>query len=80
MPPRLDLTPAASISISCYQLLPLAWSANPVAAAPQLEISELEEQKVEAEQRAKQLKEALDKRQSQQGAAAGGWSSDQERR
>lgn len=51
-----------------------------MAAVPQLEISELEEQKVEAEQRAKQLREAVDKLQSQQGAAAGGWSSDQERR
>lgn len=51
-----------------------------MAAVPQLEISELEEQKVEAEQRAKQLREAVDKLQSQQGAAAGGWSSDHERR
>lgn len=50
-----------------------------MAAVPQLEISELEEQKVEAEQRAKQLKEVLDKLQSQQGATAG-WSSDHERR
>lgn len=51
-----------------------------MAAVPQLEISELEEQKVEAEQRAKQLREAVDKLQSQQGAAVGGWSSDHERR
>lgn len=48
-------------------------------AVPQLEISELEEQKVQAEQQVKQLKEVLDKVQSQQGAAAG-WSSEQERR
>lgn len=50
-----------------------------MAAVPQLEISELEEQKVEAEQRAKQLKELLDKLQRHQGETAG-WSSDQERR
>lgn len=50
-----------------------------MAPVPQLEISELEEQKVEAELRAQQLKEALDKLQSQQGAAVG-WSNDQERR
>lgn len=49
-----------------------------MAAVPQLEISELEEQKVEAELRTQQLKEAL-QLQSQQGAAAG-WSNDQERR
>ncbi|XP_075902259.1 ninein-like protein isoform X6 [Nelusetta ayraudi] len=51
-----------------------------ISQAFKLEISELEEQKVEAEQRAKQLREAVDKLQSQQGAAAGGWSSDHERR
>lgn len=49
----------------------------------QLEISELEEQKAEAEQQVKQLKEALDKLQAQiqhGGGGRGGWSSEQERR
>lgn len=56
---------AAAVSVSC--------------AVPQLEISELEEQKVQAEQQVKHLKEVLDKVQSQQVAAAG-WGSEQERR
>lgn len=43
----------------------------------QLEISELEEQKLQAEQEVKQLQEALNKLQLQHG---GGWSSEQERK
>lgn len=47
----------------------------------QLEISELEEQKAQAEQQVKQLKEALDKLQTQiQHGGGGGWSNEQERR
>ena len=45
----------------------------------QLEISELEEQKSEAEQQVKQLKEALDRLQTQV-QHGGGWSNEQERR
>lgn len=44
----------------------------------QLEISELEEQKLQAEQEVKQLQEALDKLQLQNGGR--GWSSEQERK
>lgn len=44
----------------------------------QLEISELEEQKLQAEQEVKQLQEALNKLQLQNGG--GGWSSEQERK
>lgn len=43
----------------------------------QLEISELEEHKLQAEQEVKQLQEALEKLQLQRGG--GGWSSEQER-
>lgn len=43
----------------------------------QLEISELEEQKLQAEQEVKRLQEALNKLQLQHG---GGWSSEQERK
>lgn len=48
----------------------------------QMEISELEEQKTQVEQQVKQLKEALDKLQTQiqRGGGGGGWSSEQERR
>ncbi|XP_054654537.1 ninein-like protein isoform X3 [Dunckerocampus dactyliophorus] len=49
-----------------------------IAQAFKLEINELEEQKTEAEQQARQLKEALDKLQNQ--IQHGGWSSEQERR
>nr|XP_057915163.1 ninein-like protein [Doryrhamphus excisus] len=49
-----------------------------IAQAFKLEINELEEQKMEAEQQARQLKEALDKLQNQ--IQHGGWSSEQERR
>lgn len=45
----------------------------------QLEISELEEQKLQAEQEVKQLQEALSKLQLQNGGR-GGWSSEQERK
>lgn len=44
----------------------------------QLEISELEEQKLQAEQEVKQLQEALNKLQLQHGG--GGWGSEQERK
>lgn len=47
----------------------------------QLEISELEEQKAQTEQQVKQLKETLDKLQTQiQHGGGGGWSNEQERR
>ncbi|XP_044228059.1 ninein-like protein isoform X4 [Thunnus albacares] len=56
-----------------------------ISQAFKLEISELEEQKAQAEQQVKQLKEALDKLQIQHGGGGGGgggggWSSEQERR
>ncbi|KAM7385993.1 hypothetical protein PAMP_002021 [Pampus punctatissimus] len=51
-----------------------------ICQAFKLEISELEEQKVQAEQQVKQLKEALDKLQTQIQHGGGGWSSEQERR
>lgn len=44
----------------------------------QLEITELEEQKLQAEQEVKQLQEALNKLQLQHGG--GGWSGEQERK
>lgn len=49
---------------------------------PQLEISELEEHKLQAEQEVKQLQEALEKLQLQRagGGGGGGWSSEQERK
>uniref|UniRef100_A0A3B4ZY35 Ninein-like n=1 Tax=Stegastes partitus TaxID=144197 RepID=A0A3B4ZY35_9TELE len=50
-----------------------------ISQAFKLEISELEEQKSEAEQQVKQLKEALDKLHAQI-QHGGGWSSEQERR
>lgn len=46
----------------------------------QLEISELEEQKRQAEQEVTQLQEALNKLQLQNGGRGGGWSSEQERK
>ncbi|KAM9847974.1 ninein-like protein [Aulostomus maculatus] len=49
-----------------------------ISQAFKLEISELEEQKAQAERQAEQLKEALDKLQIQLGG--GGWSCEQERR
>ncbi|XP_076599235.1 ninein-like protein isoform X4 [Chaetodon auriga] len=52
-----------------------------ISQAFKLEISELEEQKGQAEQQVKQLKETLDKLQTQiQHAGGGGWSNEQERR
>ncbi|XP_070832911.1 ninein-like protein isoform X1 [Chaetodon trifascialis] len=52
-----------------------------ISQAFKLEISELEEQKAQAEQQVKQLKETLDKLQTQiQHAGGGGWSNEQERR
>ncbi|XP_050932487.1 LOW QUALITY PROTEIN: ninein-like protein [Lates calcarifer] len=52
-----------------------------ISQAFKLEISELEEQKAQAEQQVKQLKEALDKLQTQiQHGGGGGWSNEQERR
>ncbi|KAM9345492.1 ninein-like protein [Symphorus nematophorus] len=52
-----------------------------ISQAFKLEISELEEQKAQAEQQVKQLKEALDKLQAQvQHGGGGGWSNEQERR
>ncbi|KAM7409198.1 hypothetical protein PAMA_002747 [Pampus argenteus] len=51
-----------------------------ICQAFKLEISELEEQKVQAEQQVKQLKEALDKLQTQIQHGGGGWSSEWERR
>ncbi|XP_026165109.1 ninein-like protein isoform X2 [Mastacembelus armatus] len=52
-----------------------------ISQAFKLEISELEEQKAQAEQQVKQLKEALDKLQKQiQHGGGAGWSSEQERR
>ncbi|XP_072246552.1 ninein-like protein [Leuresthes tenuis] len=50
-----------------------------ISQAFKLEISELEEQKSEAEQQVKQLKEALDRLQTQV-QHGGGWSNEQERR
>ncbi|KAM3606898.1 uncharacterized protein V6R79_025229 [Siganus canaliculatus] len=55
-----------------------------ISQAFKLEISELEEQKAEAEQQVKQLTEALEKLQAQLqrggGGGGGGWSTEQERR
>ncbi|XP_044069875.1 ninein-like protein isoform X2 [Siniperca chuatsi] len=55
-----------------------------ISQAFKMEISELEEQKAQAEQQVKQLKEALDKLQTQTqhggGGGGGGWSNEQERR
>uniref|UniRef100_A0AAQ5ZVV3 EF-hand domain-containing protein n=1 Tax=Amphiprion ocellaris TaxID=80972 RepID=A0AAQ5ZVV3_AMPOC len=54
-----------------------------ISQAFKLEISELEEQKSEAEQQVKQLKDSLDKLQIQiqhGGGGGGGWSSEQQRR
>uniref|UniRef100_A0A8C4NR43 EF-hand domain-containing protein n=1 Tax=Dicentrarchus labrax TaxID=13489 RepID=A0A8C4NR43_DICLA len=56
-----------------------------ISQAFKLEISELEEQKAQAEQQVKQLKETLDKLQTQiqhggGGGGGGGWSNEQERR
>lgn len=52
-----------------------------ISQAFKLEISELEDQKAQAEQQVKQLKEALDKLQKQiQHGGGAGWSSEQERR
>ncbi|XP_071329585.1 ninein-like protein isoform X2 [Trachinotus anak] len=55
-----------------------------ISQAFKLEISELEEQKGQVEQQVKQLKEALDKLQTQVqlggGGGGGGWSNEQERR
>uniref|UniRef100_A0A671Y6G4 Ninein-like n=1 Tax=Sparus aurata TaxID=8175 RepID=A0A671Y6G4_SPAAU len=53
-----------------------------ISQAFKMEISELEEQKTQVEQQVKQLKEALDKLQTQiqRGGGGGGWSSEQERR
>uniref|UniRef100_A0A3P8TAX6 Ninein-like n=1 Tax=Amphiprion percula TaxID=161767 RepID=A0A3P8TAX6_AMPPE len=53
-----------------------------ISQAFKLEISELEEQKSEAEQQVKQLKDSLDKLQIQiqHGGGGGGWSSEQQRR
>uniref|UniRef100_UPI0037E8D2BE ninein-like protein n=1 Tax=Semicossyphus pulcher TaxID=241346 RepID=UPI0037E8D2BE len=52
-----------------------------ISQAFKMEISELEEQKAQAEQQSKQLKEALDKLQTQiQHGGGGGWSNEQERR
>ncbi|KAM3862875.1 LOW QUALITY PROTEIN: ninein-like protein [Diretmus argenteus] len=50
-----------------------------ISQAFKMEISELEEQKAQAEEEAKGLKEALDKLRSSSGGG-GGWSSEQERR
>ncbi|XP_037638026.1 ninein-like protein isoform X2 [Sebastes umbrosus] len=52
-----------------------------ISQAFKMEISELEEQKTEAEKQVKQLKETLDKLHSQiQHGGGGGWSNEQERR
>ncbi|XP_036979541.1 ninein-like protein isoform X1 [Acanthopagrus latus] len=52
-----------------------------ISQAFKMEISELEEQKTQVEQQVKQLKEALDKLQTQiQHGGGGGWSNEQERR
>ncbi|XP_041802842.1 ninein-like protein isoform X2 [Chelmon rostratus] len=53
-----------------------------ISQAFKLEISELEEQKAQAEQQVKQLKETLDKLQTQiqHAGGGGGWSNEQERR
>lgn len=45
-----------------------------------MEISELEEQKAQVEQKVKQLKETVDKMQIQIQHGGGGWSNEQERR
>lgn len=52
---------------------------------PQLEISELEEHKAQAEQQVQQLKDSLEKLQMQKGGGGiggggAGWTSEQERR
>ncbi|XP_029927171.1 ninein-like protein [Myripristis murdjan] len=53
-----------------------------ISQAFKLEISELEEQKLQAEQQVKQLQESVEKLQTQihQSSSTGGWSSEQERR
>nr|XP_020477938.1 ninein-like protein isoform X5 [Monopterus albus] len=52
-----------------------------ISQAFKLEISELEEQKAQVEQQVKQLKETVDKLQTQiQHGGGGGWSNEQERR
>ncbi|XP_034040687.1 LOW QUALITY PROTEIN: ninein-like [Thalassophryne amazonica] len=51
-----------------------------ISQAFKMEISELEEQKAQAEQQAKQLKEALDKLHVQSAGGAGGWTPEQQRR
>ncbi|CAJ1067039.1 ninein-like protein isoform X3 [Xyrichtys novacula] len=52
-----------------------------ISQAFKMEISELEEQKVQVEQQVKQLKETVDKMQTQiQHGGGGGWSSEQDRR
>ncbi|XP_026210142.1 ninein-like protein isoform X2 [Anabas testudineus] len=51
-----------------------------ISQAFKLEISELEEQKAQVEQQVKQLKETVDKLQTQIQRGGGGWSNEQERR
>ncbi|XP_070696599.1 ninein-like protein [Pempheris klunzingeri] len=51
-----------------------------ISQAFKLEISELEEQKAQAEQQVKKLKETVDKLQTQIQHGGGGWSNEQERR